>query len=90
VQFTQNPPTDMLQVQFDKWNAYFSDLNVDAFFTHGVFSWLTTVNALNRTAVVGVITSLILAFIVLIVSTSNIVISSMAMSSIFCIMATGK
>ena len=68
--------------------SFMSAMNCNCFFANGAFSWLTTVNALNRTAVVGVITSLLLALVVLVVSTSNWLISLLAMSSIFCIMAT--
>ena len=84
----RDPPTDMLKLQFDDWSAFLQEQGVSAFKSHRVFGWLETVTALTDSANKGILGSLGLAWVVLILSSSNFLISVMAMSSIVGIMLT--
>merc|ERR1711924_348309 len=73
---------------FDDWRAFLEAQGAEAYQTHEVYGWLETVTALTTSANKGILGSLGLAWVVLIVSTSNFLVSVMAMSSIIGIMVT--
>jgi hypothetical protein len=88
MKYGRDPPTDLLELERDDWRLFVAQANLDAFFVNGVFSWLTTVTALNESARTGILFSLLLCSCVLVFSTGNLIASAMAMSSIIGIMIT--
>jgi predicted RND superfamily exporter protein len=88
IPWSRDPPTDVLKLHFDDWGRFMAQNQLEAFFVNRAFSWLTTVTALNESAQTGILYSLALCALVLLISTGNLYVSVMAMSSIVGIMIT--
>lgn len=86
---------DELLPWYDEWEAFMAELNADAppsaangYQTSGVWIFMSTIDDLAKTGSQAILLSLVVAYVVLIVATQNIVVATFGIISLLGIVAT--
>jgi hypothetical protein len=82
-------PTDETRLWYDAWEGFMADMDVKAFHTQTeLWTFMALVEILLNGVLEGVIFSLVFAFVILLISTNNVIITLMSFSAILGIVMT--